>query len=59
MTERGITNLHVPLIPAQAGIQGNKRWSLWPWVPAFAGTSGDKERFHRIETFTWLAQRLL
>src|SRR5882724_7920 len=24
----------IPLIPAQAGIQSNKRWSLRPWVPA-------------------------
>ncbi len=27
---------HVPLIPAQAGIQSNKRWSLRPWIPACA-----------------------
>jgi hypothetical protein len=33
---------HTPLIPAQAGIQGdNHRLSLLLWVPAFAGTSGD------------------
>jgi peptide/nickel transport system permease protein len=32
---------HVPLIPAKAGIQGNKRWSLRPWIPAFAGMSGN------------------
>ena len=31
----------VPLIPAHAGIQGNERRSLRPWVPAFAATSGD------------------
>jgi hypothetical protein len=31
---------HVPLIPAQAGIQSNKRRGSRPWVPAFAGTSG-------------------
>jgi hypothetical protein len=32
---------HVPLIPAHAGIQSNKRRSSQPWVPAFAGTSGE------------------
>src|SRR5882757_8676525 len=32
---------HVPLIPAQAGIQSNKRRSLRPWIPAFAGMSGN------------------
>jgi hypothetical protein len=32
--------MHVPLIPAQAGIQSNKRWSSRPWIPAGAGTSG-------------------
>jgi hypothetical protein len=34
---------HAPLIPAKAGIQGNKRRSSRLWVPAFAGTSGDEE----------------
>jgi hypothetical protein len=28
---------HVPLIPAHAGIQGNKRWSSWPLGPRFRG----------------------
>jgi S-adenosylmethionine:tRNA ribosyltransferase-isomerase len=34
---------HSPLIPAQAGIQGDKSSALnsEPWVPAFAGTNGD------------------
>jgi hypothetical protein len=33
---------HIPLIPAQAGIQShyNKIGNLLHWVPAFAGTSG-------------------
>jgi hypothetical protein len=31
---------HVPLIPAHAGIQSNKRRRSRPWVPASAGTSG-------------------
>jgi hypothetical protein len=30
----------MPLIPAEAGIQINECFSLRPWVPAFAGTSG-------------------
>ena len=32
-----------PLIPAQAGIQGRipRAIGLLPWVPAFAGTSGE------------------
>ena len=29
-----------PLIPAHAGIQGNKRRRSRPWIPAFAGMSG-------------------
>ncbi len=35
--------LHTPLIPAQAGIQSDKSSdpNSKPWVPAFAGTSGD------------------
>src|SRR5947209_4156561 len=37
---------HCPLIPAQAGIQGSGRRGSWPWVPAFAGTSGEEERFN-------------
>jgi hypothetical protein len=28
---------HVPLIPAHAGIQGNKRWSSRPLGPRFRG----------------------
>jgi len=34
---------HTPLIPAQAGIQREKRKHLVvdPWVPAFAGTNGE------------------
>src|SRR5258708_2488472 len=32
---------HAPLIPAYAGIQGNKRRSLRPWIHAFAGMSGN------------------
>jgi hypothetical protein len=38
-----MTPRHVPLIPAQAGIQSRNNKSLQlPWVPAFAGTSGFK-----------------
>jgi hypothetical protein len=31
-----------PLIPAKAGIQKPqmRAQQIWPWVPAFAGTSG-------------------
>ena len=33
---------HIPLVPAQAGIQSqDRKQRSWPWVPAFAGTSGD------------------
>ena len=40
----------IPLIPAQAGIQGHLLDRYWrPWVPAFAGTSGClRVRFHHL-----------
>ena len=58
-----IRNLH-PLIPAQSpgqargGIQGHllRVLGALPWVPAFAGMSGDKHRFQLIEPWsaaTW------
>ena len=30
-----------PLIPAQAGIQNGAEATIYCWVPAFAGTSGE------------------
>jgi len=34
---------HSPLMPAKAGIQSS--FLFWPWVPAFAGTSGKRRAF--------------
>jgi len=30
-----------PLIPAKVGIQSRRRESVKPWIPAFAGKSGE------------------
>jgi hypothetical protein len=35
-----VRSLRLPLIPAQAGIQGPYARCITPWVPAFAGASG-------------------
>jgi len=36
-----MSEIFLPLIPAQAGIQ--RGWVVSPWVPACAGTSGESE----------------
>jgi hypothetical protein len=36
------------VIPAKAGIQGNKRIP-WPWIPAFAGLTEGNDYWARIE----------
>ena len=35
------------VIPAKAGIQGD-RWGLWPWMPAFAGMTGEERGRYRM-----------
>ena len=44
-----------PLIPAQAGIQSfNANRVLYPWVPAFAGTNGNRKTARNNRVLTLL-----